>query len=55
VTKGRLEAFSDGVVAGILLAATGNRWPAFAVYSLVAMIWLVPDLRIARALEAGEG
>jgi len=41
-------------VLGILLAATGNRWPAFAVYSFVAMIWLVPDLRIARALEAGE-
>jgi uncharacterized membrane protein len=42
-------------VLGILLASTGNRWPAFAVYSLVAMVWLVPDPRIARALEAGEG
>jgi uncharacterized membrane protein len=38
-------------VLGIVLAATGNRWPAFAVYSVVALIWVVPDLRIVRALE----
>jgi uncharacterized membrane protein len=37
---------------GILLAAFVNRWLAFAVYCVVALIWLVPDLRIERALAA---
>jgi len=27
-----------------------NRWLAFGVYAVVALIWLVPDLRIERAL-----
>ena len=36
---------------GILLASTGYRWPAFAVYCSVAALWLIPDPRIARALE----
>ena len=38
-------------VLGVVLAATGNRWLAFALYSVVALIWVVPDLRIVRALE----
>jgi uncharacterized membrane protein len=37
-------------VAGILLGAFVNRWLGFALYSAVALIWLVPDLRIERAL-----
>ena len=37
-------------VLGILLAALVNRWLAFGVYAVVALIWLVPDLRIERAL-----
>jgi len=37
-------------VLGILLAALVNRWAAFAVYAVVALIWLIPDLRIERAL-----
>jgi len=41
-------------VLGIVLAATGNRWPAFAVYGVVALIWVVPDLRIVRALEQSK-
>jgi hypothetical protein len=39
-----------GYVLGILLAAHGARWLAFAGYTVVALIWLVPDLRIERAL-----
>ncbi len=39
-------------VLGILLAVLVNRWLGFALYSAVALIWLVPDLRIERALAA---
>jgi uncharacterized membrane protein len=37
-------------VLGVLLAAFVNRWLAFSLYVVVAVIWLVPDLRIERAL-----
>ena len=57
----RLEAFSDGVIAIIIttmvlshVAAIGLalRWPdlAIAIYAGLALIWLVPDRRIERAL-----
>jgi hypothetical protein len=36
--KGRMEAFSDGVLAG-------------AIYVGVALMWLVSDRRIERMLE----
>ena len=41
-------------VLGILLSVLVNRWLGFALYSVVALIWLVPDLRIERALAARE-
>ena len=41
-------------VVGILLAAFGKRWLAVTVYGCVALIWVVPDLRIVRALEESE-
>ena len=41
-------------VLGVVLASLGYRWPAFAVYCFVALIWVIPDLRIERAL-AGSG
>jgi uncharacterized membrane protein len=34
----------------ILLAVIVNRWLAFGLYTVVALVWLVPDLRIERAL-----
>ena len=37
-------------VFGILLALLVNRWLGLALYTVVALIWLVPDLRIERAL-----
>jgi uncharacterized membrane protein len=40
-------------VLGILLALLVSRWLALALYTVVALIWLIPDLRIERAL-AGE-
>jgi uncharacterized membrane protein len=92
--KGRIEAFSDGVIAiiitimvlelkvphgegpdSMLRTAVGNDWKgklspviyltaiptAFAapwlaqsLYVLVALIWLVPDRRIERAIVRAE-
>jgi hypothetical protein len=36
-------------VLAILVAST-NRWIACALYVAVALVWLVPDLRIERVL-----
>jgi uncharacterized membrane protein len=47
--KGYLSLAS--YVPGILLAALGYRWLACAIYLAVALAWLIPDLRIVRALE----
>ena len=58
--KGRLEAFSDGVIAIIItimvlelkvphgtdLAALAKLAPVFMIHVLVAIICLVPDRRI---------
>jgi uncharacterized membrane protein len=40
-------------IMAILLAAV-NRWVSFALYVAVAVLWLVPDRRIERALAAGK-
>lgn len=37
-------------VAGVLASLTLSRWLGLALYTFVALIWLVPDLRIERAL-----
>ena len=37
-------------VLGILLSVLVSRWLGLALYTAVALIWLVPDLRIERAL-----
>ena len=37
-------------VLGILLALLVSRWLGLALYTVVALIWLIPDLRIERAL-----
>jgi len=47
--KGNLSLAS--YVLGIVVAALGYRWLAFAIYCAVALAWFIPDLRIARALE----
>ena len=39
---------------GIAAAALGHPWPALAAYVLVALLWLVPDRRIERAVRAAE-
>jgi uncharacterized membrane protein len=50
--KGKLSPII--YAAGILLAFV-SPWASIALYVLVAVIWLVPDPRIARALrETGE-
>ena len=32
-----------------------NRWLAIAVYSIVALMWLIPDRRVERTVEATQG
>ena len=63
--KTRLEAFSDGVIAILitilitimvleLKVPHGEGLAALAIYVLAALMWLVPDRRIERALAAGR-
>ncbi len=40
---------------GAILAAFGSHWVAKAIYVPVALMWLVPDRRIERALAHKEG
>jgi uncharacterized membrane protein len=40
-------------VVGILLALV-NPWLAYAAYTAVAVMWLVPDRRVERYLEASQ-
>ncbi len=59
--KGRLEAFSDGVIAIIItmmvlyffgIASTFlNQWVAQTIYVAVALMWLIPDRRLEKALS----
>ena len=42
MTRGRLEAFSDGVIAILI---------TIMVYVFVALMWLVPDPRIESRLD----
>ena len=47
--KGRTSAALYAIAVG---AAFVNRWISCAIYVLVALMWLVPDKRIERKLEA---
>jgi uncharacterized membrane protein len=46
--KGRLSPL--GYLAAILLALFVSAWVACAIYVLVALLWLVPDRRVERAV-----
>ena len=50
--KGNLSLAAN--VLGMLVAAAGFRWVAFAIYSAVALTWVVPDLRIEHALAENK-
>ena len=49
--KGRLSPI---VYLGAIGLAFVSPWIAIALYSFVAVLWLVPDRRIERALRGGE-
>ena len=49
--KGRL---SMAIYAGAALLSFANRWAGFALYWVVALVWLVPDRRIERILARPE-
>jgi len=55
MSKNRMEAFSDGVLAIIIAAAIPLALlsPLFScfLYVLVAILWLVPDRRIEGVLK----
>ncbi|MEO6714633.1 MAG: TMEM175 family protein [Mycobacteriales bacterium] len=40
---------------GIALSAVASPWAGLAVYTMVAIIWLVPDRRMERLVQASEG
>ena len=50
--KGKLSPIA--YISAIPLAFV-NPWIANGMYAFMAMIWLIPDRRIERALEGGEG
>ena len=54
MSKGRMEAFSDGVIAIALPVAFLRPAVACTVYVLVASMWLVPDRRIDKTLPRGD-
>jgi len=47
MTKSRVEAFSDGVIAIPITI-----WIAVILYVVVALMWLVPDRRIESQFRA---
>ena len=49
--KGRLEAFSDGVIAVIITIMVLELKGRVLLYVLVALLWFVPDQRIERSIE----
>lgn len=49
------EWVSVALYALALVAAFVNTWVACALYCVVAAIWFVPDRRIEREMEAGNG
>ncbi|GGH01983.1 TMEM175 family protein [Mucilaginibacter phyllosphaerae] len=52
-TKGKI---STGIYAAAIAVAFVYSWVAFALYAVVALMWLVPDKRIERILgEGSEG
>jgi len=50
--KGKI---SIAIYASAILLAFANRWIGFGLYWVVALIWLVPDRRIERALAGAVG
>ena len=50
--KGRLSAIAYLAAIGLAFVST---WASIAIYVAVAVVWLVPDRRITRVLEQGDG
>ena len=50
--KGKLSPVLYALGIGLAFV---NRWLSVAVYVIVALMWLIPDRRVERALAAGPG
>jgi uncharacterized membrane protein len=48
--KGKL---SPAIYAVAIPVTFVNRWVGFALYAVVALMWLVPDRRVERMIAAG--
>jgi Endosomal/lysosomal potassium channel TMEM175 len=49
MSKDRLEAFSDGVIAILITIMVLELRTPHAAYTAVALMWLIPDRRVERA------
>jgi hypothetical protein len=50
--KGKLSPVLYALGIGLAFV---NRWLSVAVYVIVALLWLIPDRRVERALTADPG
>jgi uncharacterized membrane protein len=50
--KGKLSPVLYAI--GIAMAFV-DRWLAIAAFSIVALVWLIPDRRVARTIQAARG
>jgi uncharacterized membrane protein len=49
--KGKISPVLYAIGIGLAFV---NRWLAIAVYAVVALMWLIPDRRVARTIEAAR-
>jgi hypothetical protein len=58
MSRGRLEAFSDGVIAVVItimvLSLRAVPWMSIGLYIAVAVAWFVPDRRVERVLTSAS-
>jgi hypothetical protein len=54
MSKDRLEAFSDGVIAILIMIMVLELRTPHAAYTAVALMWLIPGRRVERALTGAH-
>ncbi len=54
IGDGRKEKISLAVYAAAISVSFINSWVAFGLYSVIAMIWVIPDNRIEKLFKKGE-
>jgi uncharacterized membrane protein len=54
IGDGRKEKISLAIYAAAISVSFINSWIAFGLYSVIAMIWVIPDNRIEKLFKKGE-